>query len=886
MRPRAVPGAIGALLSRLVEPLRRRARDARLAEELEDHLRRLTDEFAARGLAPADAALAARRAFGGVDQVTALVRDQRGWPWLNALGQDLRFAVRYLRRDRAFAGPVVLVLALGIGVSHMFLTLTYAHVLRGLPIAAIDRVFAVSSVDARGAVRGLSHLEFVDLRAAQRAFAELAAYTNAPVTLGDDGQVPDRVGGAFTTASGFAVATVRPLLGRGFSADDESPGAAPTVVLTERVWRARYQADRGVIGREVLVNGTTTTVIGVVADRSGFPSGAGVFLPLAAVAGLADAARDARAIQVFGRLAPGTTPAGAAAEFDAIAATWARQFPAANDGVRLLVEPVNFRLLGGDGARRGWLPFIVAGLIVLAVACTNAGNLLLVGTASRAREVAVRTALGASRVRIARQLLVEAALVAAVAAAIGLALSRAGVGVYRQWIPDGTLPYWFDYSLNPWLVGALAVMGLVTVMVFAVLPALHASRTTVVAVLKDGGRSETGRRAARLGGSAFLALQLGLAIVLVAQVGIATVTRDDRLTTDARLEDPHVLTGALTLPAARYATHEARRNFLMLLTERVRALPGVVDAALASHGPVGGAMPRRLRVAGRSDDTAASAPVSAVEVSPDYFTVLGVGLVRGRSWAAADSTEESGVLVNERVATLYFPRGDAVGQRVALEAAPGPPVWRSVIGVVPNLRQQAQGVVPAPIVYTALLAAAPANVTLFVRATGDGAALTSAVRDALRQLDGLVPLDRARSLAAATRDATWAGRVSATLANTVSLSAFVLAVTGLYAVVSHRAARRRREIGLRMALGAEWHDIVRLIAGTVRGAVGLGLVVGVLGVAAWDRVLAPPGPDAGASAPGRVGAVIAALLLTMVAGGLLPAVRATRVAPGEALRRE
>ena len=419
--------------------------------------------------------------------------------------------------------------------------------------------------------------------------------------------------------------------------------------------------------------------------------------------------------------------------------------------MRLLVEPINFRLLGGAGTRRGWLPFIVAGLIVLGVAATNAGNLLLVGAANRAREVAVRTALGASRVRIARQLLVEAVLVAAVAAVIGLALSRAGVGVYRQWIPDGTLPYWFDYSLNPWLVAALAVMGLVTVVVFAVLPALHASRTTVVAVLKDGGRADTGRRTARLGGSAFLALQLGLAMVLVAQVGIATFTRDDRLATDARLDDPRVLTGALTLPATRYATPEARRIFLTLLTERVRALPGVVEVALASHGPVGGAFQRRLRVASQPDDAVDSTSVSVVEVSPEYFTVLDVGLVRGGSVAAAGATDESAVLVNERFAALYFPRGDAVGQRVALEVATGPPVWRSVIGVVPNLRQQAQGAVPAPIVYTPLLAAAPANTTLFVRATGEGAALTSAVRDTLRQLDALVPLDRARSLAAATR---------------------------------------------------------------------------------------------------------------------------------------
>jgi putative ABC transport system permease protein len=881
---------IWTALLRLLDPLRRRPRDARLDEEIADHLTRLRADFEARGLSAADADVAARHAFGGVDQITARYRDQRGWPALASLGQDLRFAGRYLLRDRAFAVPVVLVLALGIGVGHMFLTLTYAHVLRGLPIEDVGRVSSVTTIDARGAQRGLSYPDFVDLRAAQRTFADLAAYGNAPVTLGDEGAVPDRVSGAFTTASGFDMIGVRPLIGRGFSAADDAPGAPPTVVLTERVWRSRYDGDASVIGRNVLVNGAATAVIGVVSDRSGFPSGAGVFLPLTALPGVGGAKRDARTLQVFGRLADQSTWADASADITTVADTLSRQFPASNDGVRFLVEPINYRLLGGAGNRRGWMPFITAGLIVLAVASTNAGNLLLVGAAGRAREVAVRTALGASRIRIARQLLVEALLMAVVASAIGMALSRAGVGIYRQWIPDGILPYWFDYSLNPWLLVALAVMALVTVVVFAVLPAMHASRTAVVEVLKDGGRADTGRRVTRVGGSAFLGLQLGLAIVLVAQVGISTLTRNERLTTDPRLDDPQVLTGTMTLPAARYATPDARRQFMTLLTERLRALPGVVDVALASHGPVGGAFQRPLTIEGQPEGGASGASAAqVVDVSPGYFAALQVGVLRGRDFTSAGGAiEDAAVLVNEHFVTRHFPNDDAIGQRLAV-AAPGEsgsPPWRTVVGVVPTIRQGVVGRAAVPIVYTPLLAGAPANVTLFVRSTGDGAALAGAVRESLRQLDGLVPLDRARSLALATRDATWASRVSATLANTVSVSAFALAVSGLYAVVSHRTARRRREIGLRMALGADPTDIARLVVGTVRGAIGVGLVLGLLGVTAWDRFFAPAGPDARAVNPASLVAVGAALVLTVVVGCVLPAGRAARIAPGEALRRE
>ena len=278
-----------------------------------------------------------------------------------------------------------------------------------------------------------------------------------------------------------------------------------------------------------------------------------------------------------------------------------------------------------------------------------------------------------------------------------------------------------------------------------------------------------------------------------------------------------------------------------------------------------------------------------VEVSPGYFATLDVGRVLGRDFGPArDVEDETAVLVNERFATLHFPGEDPLGQRLAL-AGPtdqGPPQWRHVVGVVPDLRQRSSQAGAVPIVYAPLLAASPVNATLYVRGTSDGAALTGAVRESLRQLDSLVPLDRVRSLALATRDATWASRVSATLAKTVCLSAFVLAVAGLYAVVSHRTTRRRREIGLRMALGAEARHIATLVIGTVGGAVALGLVLGLLGVAAWDRAFAPAGPDGRAVSPGRLAAAVAALLVTVLVGCVVPAGRAARIPPAEALRRE
>ena len=502
---------------------------------------------------------------------------------------------------------------------------------------------------------------------------------------------------------------------------------------------------------------------------------------------------------------------------DAVAAELARRFPATNDGVRLRASPFNDRLLGLDRWRGGWMSFIIAGLVVLAVACTNVGNLLLAGAADRAREVAVRTALGASRRRIARQLVVECLAMATAAALLGLALSRAGVAIYRHWIPDGILPYWFDYSMNLPLFLALAAMALVAVVVFAVVPALHATRVAVVEVLKDGGRGDTGRRGTRLAASALLAVQLGLAVVLVTHVGLSAVNSGERLETDARLEDDVVLTGAVTLPAARYPTVDARRDFHRRMVERLRALPGVTGVALATPGPMEGAPERRLAIEGRDVDEA-GATVHAVDIDPGYFSTLGLGAVRGRVFADTDGVNTAAVvLVNQRLAALHFAGADPVGRRIAVMSAgdAGPPQWATVVGVVPDLRQRPGIPAAIPIAYRPLAATAPTSTTVLVSTVGDAVALAAPVREALRALDDLVPLHRARSLAVATRDATWAARVSAHLALTVSGAAFLLAAAGLYAVVSHRTSRRQR--GDRRADGAR-----RRPAAHRRAGAGLG----------------------------------------------------------------
>ena len=372
---------------------------------------------------------------------------------------------------------------------------------------------------------------------------DLAAFVNAPVTLGAEGEVPDRVDAAYTTGSGFSLSGVSAVHGRLFTSEDERPGAAPVLVLTERVWRNRYGGHPDVLGRIALVGGTPVTIVGVVSDASGMPSPAAVFLPLGQQPGIARcAARQPRPARVWPPARRGARWPMPPAELVAVGAQWESAFPQSNRGIRLVAVPIEERY---GAPFSGWLPFLLAGLIVVAVASANVGNLMLTRGAQRARELAIRTALGASRGRVVRQLLMESALIGGAACGLGFVISRAGVLANRNGIPENLLPYWINYSLDAVTLLALPAIALVTAAVFALVPAFAVSRTDVVSVLKDGGRADTGRRGSGWAATTFLAVELALAIMMLAQIGAPTISSfSNDVPTDRLLEDRRVFTGA------------------------------------------------------------------------------------------------------------------------------------------------------------------------------------------------------------------------------------------------------------------------------------------------------------------------------------------------------
>lgn len=875
--------------SRLAELVTRRAREERLSAEIEHHIELLAEDLRQRGLSDADARLAARREFGGIDRVRMIHREQRGLAMFEMFAQDVRFALRVLFRDRGFSLTAILVLGVGLGVNNMFFTLVYAHKFRGVAVEDVERVMFISTFDDRGANRLVSLPEFDALRRAQTSFSDLAAYVNGAATVGDEGRAPDRFNSAYITANAFPLLGLSPSLGRLPSADDDRPGGEPIVLLGSDAWRQRYDGDPQILGRSVLVNGSPATVIGVVPERSGFPSTASVWLPLGQFPDLKPD-RSARPLNVVGRLRDGVGEEAARSEIETIFGGFEAAHADTNRNVRARVVPLNLRLLGNLD---GWMPFIMAGIIVILVACANAANLMMARAFHRAPEIAIRTSLGASRDRIVGQLLIEALVIAGAAAVVGGVISVAGVRAVQSGIPEGILPYWTDYTMDRAVFGGLVALSLATIVVFGLIPAIHASRTDVNRTLKDGGRANTGAGMGVLTG-AFLSVELALAMILVAQVAVATYIANRPMPTDANINTTEVVTAAVTLPTASYPTAQQRMDFFARLEERLRARAELVSVSRATVLPGDGPSPRRLQIRGQERPPGEPPrTVLTIDIAPRYFDTLALGVLRGRDFSALDGGPDSAVaIVNDRFAQVFLEGGDAIGVQLAVTAANAPPNteprWATVIGVVPTVRQQGPGGVgeESPVVYVPIAAAAPATSSLLIRHRVDPESAVGVLRAEAQATDPNVALYGMRTLERAVREAQWNRHTSAVLADTVTSMSLLLAMVGLYAVTAQRVTLKTREIGLRMALGARSLQIARVIIAGLRVPLLAGLLLGTAGAMAWDGAYASGIAGVYASAPPTLLKIAGFIVVLVIVSCFIPLRRATATNPITALRHE
>lgn len=878
---------IRAFVSRALDLVFRRRRDEALSEEIQSHLDRLTDDYVARGMTPADARTAARRAFGGVEQVKEAYRDQRGLPILDALAQDVRFAVRLLRKDRAFALSAVVVLAVGIGVNNMLFTILNAHTMRGLPITAVDRVVYVSSFDDRTADRGISYPDFVDLRNAARDVVGLSAFSSAPVVLGGDQRAPDRLEGAFVSQDGFGRLGIAPILGREFSPEDDRAGATPVVILGGGTWTSRYGAAPDVLGRSILVNGAPAVVVGVMPERSGFPSTAEIWLPLAHDPRLRAQERDARTLRVFGRMRDGVSIAEARSAIESIAGRLSRDYPETNRNVRARVVPINERFLGSltDPA---WVAFTTVSLLIVLISCANVANLVLASSVRRAREMAVRTSLGASRRRMLRQLMTEGTMLAAVGGLAGLGVSMAGVRLFRSAIPENVLPYWLDYSLDARVCLALVAVSLGTVVLFALVPALQASKADVTSVLKESGPTGTSGRGAQRWSTAFLAAEFGLAVVLLANLTMSFRNSRPPVASDDAIASAQILTAVVTLPTETYRSSEQRLDFYRRLVERLRGNPAVSAVSFASVLPLEGGAEGGIDIEGRPSTAGAPATtVRVVLIAPRYFEALGLSLSRGRDFSENDGAPGHGhAIVNERLAAQSFAGEDPLGKRLSVPLPGGAAAartWFTVVGVAPDIRQ-GRGPEPDAVVYLPLRTAPAPSASVLARAHRQGEDLVSLLRREVQALDANLPLYRMRSMSQVTRDAQWNGRLSARLILVLTIIAAGLSTVGLYAVTAYGVSQRTHEIGLRRALGARTSQLAALIARRVLMQLTIGFVAGILCTMLWDRTFSG-GPGIRVTDPRSLAVVAAILVVLATVACAAPIRRATRLEPLTALRR-
>ncbi len=882
---------IRTLVSRLGEVLFRRSREERLDSEIEHHLDMLADEMAARGMPLDEARLAARKQFGNIDRARMAHREQRGSAWLDGLAQDIRFAFRVLTRERGFAVTAIVVLGVGLGVNNMFFTLVYAHKFRGLPIDRPERILSIAAYDDRAPRLPLTLNELQELRDSLTTVDGLVAHTSAPVTVGDEGRAPDRFDGAYVSADAFRLLGIAPVMGILPSAEHDRAGAAPVVVLGAGAWRSRYGGDPNVLGRSVLVNGTPAAVAAILPDRSGFPNTAAVWMPLGQWPGL-QGTLDTRALQVFGRLRDGATESDARSEIERGFGRLESTRAETNRHIRARVAPINTALLG---PLDGWEPFIMAGIIVILVASANVGNLMIARSLHRSPEIAIRTSLGASRVRIVRQLLVEAGVLAACGAVIGGVFSIAGVALFQSAIPAGTLPYWFDYSMDVRVFAALAGIAVATIAVFGLVPALQASRVDVNATLTDGGRNARRHRRSGAWTAAFLTVELALAMIMLTQIAIVSLRSSEDIPTDAAIRTTAVATATITLPAANFPTPERRNDFFRRLGERLEARPEIVAVSRAAMLPGEGVSGlRRIEVEGRASAADRERPPSlGIEVDAGYFDTLAVPPSRGRGLNDDDGRAGAdAVVVNEAFVATALNGIEPLGARIGI-AAPGAPQdapvqWRTIVGVVPTIRQQGRGGVDqqTPVVYLPIAESSPATSILMVRHIVDPQRAAELIRGEAEAVDSNGPLYRMRTLERAVDDAQWNRTVSAYLAGTVCLLSVLLAIVGLYAVTAQRLTLRTQEIGLRMALGAKPTQLVRLVLAGLRVPLLLGLVLGTFGAVAWDRAFSSGSRDLYASAPETV-LTIAVLLTAIIAVScFIPIRRAVRMNPVTALRHD
>jgi len=883
---------VNPLLTRLRALFRRRAVEEELAEELRYHLSEETERNLGRGMNPADAALAARRAFGNVTALEEEARETFTWRRVEDLLADARYAARGLRARPGFAAAVVLTLALGIGGITAVFSAVDAVLLRPLPYPSpgqLVRIYAAYE-KARTAEQFTTPVHFLAYRGAAPALQSVAALNTYNETGADIGSGTEvrRIRTLEVSADYFDVLRVHPVLGRRFElAEEQGPAVdmavgAPVVVLSHTLWSERFHGDPGAVGRTLSMSGVPFTVVGVMPAGFSDPiAGPGVeaWIPLSLATGLDMSNIDNHWLTLIGRLRPGATPAEAQAELDVATGRLAVSYPQTRE-YRTYVVPLKSDVVGPSARSLELMLGAVA--LVLLLVCVNVAGLQLVRASERAGEFAVRTALGAGRRRLVRQLLTESFVLAALGAVAGLVVARLGMAVLLA-LGGSSVPRLAGLRLDATVLGFALAVAAASAVVFGLAPAWRAARTEAAEVLRGTGRAGTGDARSRRLRSGLVVSQVALAFVLLAGAGILLASFRAVTSMPLGFRDDGALTFQLHLPEPRYDSI-ARARFWEEFDRRVRTIRGVAATGGVSWLPATGAY-HTWTV------EALSGPLAGTRqaywdadnriITPGYFQAAGIRVLHGRPFDASDAMgAPDHVVIDGALARKLFPGTDPLGQQIRAGGRTG-----TVVGVVSDVAIDVQGDLEPHVYHAHAQWAGDRNWSLFdvVSTGGDPMPLVPAVRAILAAMDPQLVMDHPASLAEVVGRGTAQRKFTLVLLVAFAATALILAALGIVGVLSYVVRARSQEFGIRMALGASSAEVLRTVLRQRAVVVGSGIALGMLGAVALSRLLASMVFHVSPLDPR---ALAGAVLLTVVCGGLaalLPARRAARVDPRSVL---
>ena len=799
---------------------------------------------------------------------------------------DLKFALRMLAERPWFSLAVVVTLALGIGANTTVFTLANAALLKPVPIPGGDRLVVVQEHEVKNPRNRhrVSYPAYREFLAQNHTFERLEFGDTSQGVISENGIPPERYDMAEVSPGLFGMLKTWPVLGRAFEAADSQRGAARVVLLGYGVWQKRYAGAPDVVGRTVQVNGSPATVVGVMPEGFMFPNTQDLWMPYEPSAKSED--RTDRELMLFGLLAPGSSIDAARADLARISERMAAMFPATDKDMTALVQTFHESMNGGP-IRLIFLLMLGAVAFVLLIACANVANMMLSRAQARSREIAVRVALGASRFQIVRQLLVESVLLSCIGGLFGLLLAQFGTHAFDLATQDVGKPYWVLFTMDWRAFGYFAAISISSGLLFGIVPALRASRVDLNSALKDGTAGGT-QRSSRLA-EALVVFQFALTVVLLAGAGVMIRSFIDAERANPFIPAEHLLTARVSLPDGKgelYESVDARRRMHARIMERLAAIPGVEQVALASDMPGLGSQTRDIEVEGHPNaDPKQPARAAAVFATPSYLQAIGLPLLMGRPFNATDGEDgKEASIVTRALATRYWRGESPLGRRFRFISDGKPGAWITVVGVCGNLVQEKMEPDPAPLAYFSNRQEPWAWLGILLRTSGDPAAATSALRAAMQEIDPNLPLFEVRTLPAAIERQDWFLEVFGSFFLIFALIALLMASVGIYAVVAQTTARRTREIGIRIALGASAGRVVRLVLARGLAQLGAGLLLGLAGAVAATRLMKG---IPGLSSPSQPIIFVAVVLLLLAVGVLaswLPARRAARIAPTEALR--